>query len=212
LLAHLAISDDGDTIAGADELLLDDAEGGGEGLGESRVLARHRIGHHSQVGRGERQLLAVSAVFPEDAQDCAGWAVVASAVSAAGACGADVAATACQVDLAHHALANQVLMPCGRLFTHADKLVAHDAGEAHVALHDLEVGITDASDEHPHHALTYTRARHCHVLQLRRIALNHERLHRRHVAARSFQIPLVLHTFSTLPRSIFTVPISVGSS
>ena len=43
---ELAVSDDCDRIARLNELLLSDAEGSGERLGECRILRRHAIRYH----------------------------------------------------------------------------------------------------------------------------------------------------------------------
>ena len=134
-------------------------ESRGARLDEGRVLGRDVWRHEVEVDDGQRDVLGVAAVLVQDAEHRAHRAVVARDRVRQPEL-ADLARrrlVAAQVDVADDALADEVLGSRRRRLDAAHKLVADHAGEPHVALQDLEVGVAHADEQHLHQALALLR-------------------------------------------------------
>jgi hypothetical protein len=165
-------------------------ESRGARLDERRILGRDVRRHEVEVDDGQRDVLGVAAVLVQDAEHRAHRAVVARdrVRQPELAHLARRRLVAAQVDVADDALADEVLGARRRRLDAAHKLVADHAGEPHVALQDLEVGVAHADEQHLHQALALLRRRARARLDRRRVAGDDEaELVGRHgAAARSF--------------------------
>ena len=134
-------------------------ESRGARLDERGILGRDVRRHEVEVDDGQRDVLGVAAVLVQDAEHRAHRAVVARDRVRQPEL-ADLARrrlVAAQVDVADDALADEVLGARRRRLDAAHKLVADHAGEPHVALQDLEVGVAHADEQHLHQALALLR-------------------------------------------------------
>jgi threonine synthase len=97
--------------------------------------------HSAQISLGQRQKLAEGAGLLHDAEHSAGGAMPPPAARA------PVAVSTCQVDLAHHPLANPVLIVGRYYFAH--EFMAGCAVKAVVAALQLEIRIADSAIQQP---------------------------------------------------------------
>jgi hypothetical protein len=133
--AELAVAEHETSRARLERHLLEDLEGGGEGFGEDGALVRHVVGHLVEVAGGNPYPLREGAVRALDSHHAAGRAVPGKTSRARRA------AAAREVDLADDAATAPAF---GAVLHDADELVPQHAAEAHVALHQLEVGVAHA--------------------------------------------------------------------
>ena len=117
--------------------LFQDLAGGGQRLGENRVLGGDGIRQHVQVPLRQREQLAENARVFHNSQHGAMRAVAAQFAPA------PLAAAAGQIDFADHAPAHQRAIV--RFHHHADELVPRCAAKTVVAALELEVGVADAA-------------------------------------------------------------------
>ncbi len=140
---ELAIADHRHVFAAAQRAALEHAERRGERLDEHRDEIRDRVGHRDEVARGQAQVVGVGTVAADDAEHGAFRAVPRVATGTA------CTAAAARVDLADHALAAREPARAG-VIDDPDELVPDGSGEPQVAPRELEVGVADARQRHPH--------------------------------------------------------------
>lgn len=152
-LRELAVANDEHAIVRADRDLLLDLERGRGRLREHGHLRRQRVGDNVEIFRWKRQVFGERSVASCDPENSATFAMGGASVAAR------FAFMAYRVDLADHAVTNELLRP---FFDHADELVSRDAGERVVAMGQLDVGVADAGKKDPHErfAAGYFRSRH----------------------------------------------------
>ncbi len=169
--SHPAVAEDGDAAAGSHRHLLEDAARRRHRLDEHRRRIVEAVRHFVKVDGRERDELGERAAMVADAHHRAVGAVFLDAGRA------PFAAAAADVDLADDPLADPRGIRRGRRLHDADELMAGDAGEAGVALEDLQVGAADARHADADQALALvTRLRHV-LARDRASGMNDERFH-----------------------------------
>ena len=146
-LAHFAIAKDDYTGGGLEMHLFQHLKIGGEWFDENGFFVADVVGDEMEICDGEGQEVGECSVAVDDTEGGAIRAVgghVALAIEAGGL-------MAGGVNVADDALAEQVLVLfLGNVavdcFDDADKFVAENAMEIHIAADDFEVGVADAGE------------------------------------------------------------------
>ena len=116
-------------------------QGGGDGLGEHRVLVGHRVRYVHEAAFRDRQALGERAVAAYDAKHRPRRAVMLVAAKTRRA------SAARRVDIGDDAASDPARRVRLQHFT--DELVSEHAAKAHVAARELQIRVADARDAHP---------------------------------------------------------------
>jgi hypothetical protein len=140
--AKLAIAQDRAAAVSREQDLLQHLKGGGEWLHEDRLIVRYLVWNNVEIACRQDEELGVAAIAPQDTEHRATLTVSLKAAPALQA-----RAAGC-VDLTDDPSSRE--RGVWSSLDTADELVSWDAAEAHVAAGQLEIGIADASPQHPH--------------------------------------------------------------
>jgi threonine synthase len=149
---EFAIAEHGHLGAARNANLVEDFAGGRERFHENGLFGGELLRQYVEIPLGQGEKLSEGARMIDDAKDRSVRTVPAELARA------PFAFAAVEVDLAHHAAAEQTGI--GSRHDLPGKLVAGAAGEAVIAAEKFEVGIADAGRKQPDQRVPFRRARH----------------------------------------------------
>lgn len=148
---ELSVSEHSHRRAGWNSHLIEDLAGRRERLNKHSVLGWDRARYWMQVAFGQREKLAKRARMFHDAEHSPARAMASQASLA------PLAGSACQIDLAHHALADPASIV--RRYDLADEFMAGRTAEVVIAALEFEIGVADSAVEQPDQRESFGTAR-----------------------------------------------------
>src|SRR5579875_991325 len=159
-LAHFSVAQHNDAVGGLDMNLLEHLEVSGQRLDKDRLLIAHALRYQVQVPGWQRQVLSERSVTIDDAQCAAVGAMCRHVLLAI----KTISTVAGGIDFANHALADQGGERGGtgafvHRLDHTNKFMPQHTPKAHIATHDLQVGIANSCQQDTYQGFSIFRGR-----------------------------------------------------